>query len=340
MERRAFLKAGGASLASALLGSGLISWSPRSEAATITQTLYITDGTKTMPDGVSVYVQGYGTTANTPIIPAPSMVCQEGDTLSITVYNMLSKTHNLVIGSLASGGTPIATTGDIAAGAHKTLTYTMPSGSAGSYMFYDNKTTYNRFLGLHGGLAVMPAGSSNQLYAGSPTFVQQVFWIFNDIDPALNNAVKNNTTIPTTFTPRYFTLNGLTSLPPGAPGAGDPTKDAISNASTRLHGHIGDRTLLRVINAGMCSHSVHAHGNHMEWLTDRGAVRPNVWKKDVFYLRNSLGKLDLIYPFEPPPDAYPAVTTGMYPMHLHDEMSQTCGGGSYLFGAMTDIEFV
>jgi hypothetical protein len=77
----------------------------------------------------------------------------------------------------------------------------------------------------------------------------------------------------------------------------------------------------------------------MEWLTDRGTVRASVWKKDVLYLRNQLGKIDAIYPFEAPPDAYPPVTTGHFPMHLHDEMSQTAGGGMYLFGAMTDIIF-
>ena len=287
-----------------------------------------------------IYVQSFADATGTLKIPGSSIVCQEGDTLSITVVNTLAGIHNFTILGLKAGDPPLATTGDIAAGASKTISYTIPTGAAGSYLFVDNKTAYNSYLGLHGGLAIMPKGSNNTLYAGSPTFVQQQFWIFNDIDPNLNSAVQRNAAIPSTFTPRYFTLNGLTSLPPGAPGAGDPTRDAISNPATRLHGSIGSRTLIRILNAGMCSHSVHAHGNHMEWLTDRGTVRPQVWKKDAFYLRNNRGKLDLIYPFEAPPDAYPAVTTGMYPMHLHDEMSQTCGGGLYLFGAMTDIEFV
>lgn len=340
MERRAFLKAGGASLASALIGSGMLSWSPRTEAATISQTLYITDGMQTMADGVSIYVKGYGTTANTPGIPAPSIICQEGDTLSITVYNMLAATHNLVIGGLKAGDPPLASTGDIPSGGSKVLTYTVPSGKAGSYLYYDNKTSYNRFLGLHGGLAIMPAGISNQVYAGSPTFVKQQFWILNDIDPALNSAVQRGTTIPGSFTPRYFTINGLYSRPPGAAGHGDPSVDALYDTRTRLVGHVGDRTLVRMLNTGMCSHAVHAHGNHFEWLTDRGTVRSSVWKKDTLYLRNNLGKIDAIFPFEAPPDAYPPVNHGHFPMHLHDEMSQTAGGGMYQFGAMTEIEFL
>lgn len=339
MERRGFLKAGTAGFASLIAGTGLLSWSPRSEAATISKTIYITDGLQTMPDGVSVYFKGFSDSSADLNVPATPIICQEGDTLQITIINRLAVTHNFVIGGLKAGDPPLASTGDIAGGGSQTLTYTIPSGKAGTYLFYDNKTSYNVFLGLHGGLAIMPAGSSTQLYSGSPTFVQQLFWIFNDIDPALNSAVKNGTTVPTSFTPRYFTINGQTSLPPGAVGNNDPTRDAMANPSTMLEGSVGDRTLVRMLNAGMCSHSVHTHANHMEWLTDRGTVRPSVWKKDVLYLRNQLGKIDAIYPFEAPPDAYPPVTTGHFPMHLHDEMSQTAGGGLYLFGAMTEIVF-
>lgn len=341
MERRSFIKLGGASVASAVIGSGLLSWVPRSEAATISKTYYITGGTITMPDGVSVYFKGYSDTSSGLNVPAASITCQEGDTLSITVVNKLAVTHNFVIGGLKAGDPVLASTGDIASGATKTLTYTIPTGKAGSYLFYDNKTSYNVFLGLHGGLAIMPKNISNQLYSGSPTFTKQLFWIFNDIDPALNSAVQSNRTVPTSFTPRYFTINGLSSRPPGAPSHQDPVVDALYNLNTRLVGTVNkDRTLLRILNAGMCSHAVHPHANHMEWLTDRGTVRSTVWKKDTLYLRNKLGKIDAIFPFEAPPDAYPAVSKGHYPMHLHDEMSQTAGGGMYQFGAMTEIEFL
>jgi hypothetical protein len=305
-------------VASALMGSGLLSWTPRSEAATISRTYYITDGTKTMPDGAVVYFQSFADAIGTLTIPATPIVCQEGDTLSITVVNRLAATHNFVILGLKPGDAALASTGDIASGATKTITYTIPTGKAGSYLMVDNKTSYNRFLGLHGGLAIMPAGSSTTAYIGSPTFAQQYMWVFNDIDPALNSAVQRNATVPTTFTPRYFTINGLTSLPPGATGHGDPTKDALTDTRSRLVGH----------------------GNHFEWLTDRGPVRSAVWKKDALYLRNNTGKIDAIFPFEAPPDAYPPVTHGHYPMHLHDEMSQTAGGGLYQFGAMTEIEFL
>jgi FtsP/CotA-like multicopper oxidase with cupredoxin domain len=339
MERRGFLKAGTAGFASLMTGTGLLSWSPRSEAATINKTFYITAGTQTMPDGVSVYVKGFSDSSADLNVPATPIICQEGDTLSITVINRLTVTHNFVIGGLKPGDAPLASTGDIPAGGSKTITYTIPTGKAGSYLFYDNKTSYNVLLGLHGGLAIMPAGKTDQMYSGSPTFKKQTFWIFNDIDPALNKAVQQGTAIPTNLTPRYFTINGLSSRPPGAPGHSDPNIDALYDPRSQLSGYLGDRTLVRVLNAGMCSHAMHTHANHMEWLTDRGSVRPQVWKKDTIYVRNQLGKADAIFPFEAPPDAYPPVSKGHFPMHLHDEMSQTAGGGLYQFGAMTEIVF-
>lgn len=339
MERRSFLKAGTAGIASLMSGVGLLSWTPRAEAATISRTLYITGGVKTMPDGVSVYFKGFSDSSADLNIPATPIICQEGDTLQLTIINRLAVTHNFVIGGLKSSDAPLVSSGDIAGGGSKTITYTVPSGKAGSYLFYDNRTSYNIFLGLHGGLAIMPAGISNQVYSGSPTFKKQLFWVFNDIDPALNRAVQQGTAIPSTFTPRYFTINGLTSLPPGAPGHADPVRDALYDPRSKLSGYIGDRTLVRMLNAGMCSHAVHTHANHMEWLTDRGTVRPSVWQKDTLYLRNQRGKIDMIFPFVAPPDAYPPVTTGHFPMHLHDEMSQTAGGGLYQFGAMTEIVF-
>lgn len=339
MERRGFLKAGTAGFASLMTGTGLLSWSPRSEAATISKTYYITAGTQTMPDGVSVYVKGFSDSSADLTIPATPIICQEGDTLQITVINRLAVTHNFVIGGLKTGDAPLASSGDIAPGGSKTIAYTIPTGAAGSYLIYDNKTSYNVFLGLHGGLAIMPAGKTDQMYSGSPTFKKQLFWIFNDIDPALNSAVQQGTTIPTNLTPRYFTINGLSSRPPGAPGHGNPAIDALYDTRSQLSGYLGDRTLVRMLNAGMCSHAMHVHANHVEWLTDRGTVRPAIWKKDTIQVRNQLGKVDAIFPFEAPPDAYPPVSKGHYPMHLHDEMSQTAGGGLYQFGAMTEIVF-
>ena len=331
MKRRDFLKVSSAGLVTAFSGaSALISWSPRAQAATINKTFYITDATVTMITGESVYLRGFSSSSSTLNVPGESMVVQEGDTVTIKVINTLSTTHSFVIDGMANI--------TLSPGQTKSVTFT--AKNPGSYLYYDNyNAPYNTMLGLHGGFAVMPLNKPNQLYSGSPTFVQQYFWIFNDIDPIWNNALKAGRTPSTAYTPRYFTINGLGARPPGAPGSHDPNIDALVDPRSALRGSIGDRALIRVFNVGRADQSVHTHANHMEWLTENGQKRSAIWQKDCIYVEGNMGAFDAIYPFEIPSDSWPHVTTGEYPMHLHTEMSQTAGGGYYMFGAMTDIYF-
>ncbi|GMQ83912.1 MAG: hypothetical protein BMS9Abin06_0658 [Gammaproteobacteria bacterium] len=333
MKRRDFLKAGTAGLTgSVLAGVGLISWTPRAHAATITKTFYITDGFVKQIDGTDVYFRGYSDVSNTLNVPGESMIVQQGDTVEITLINTLSSSHNFVIDGMADSG-------GVGGGNSKTFSFT--AGDPGTYMFYDNmNSNYNQLLGLHGAFAVMPLNSSNELYAGSRTFVQQQFWLFHDIDPTWHDRLRRGRTPNTAYVPRYFTLNGLSGRPPGAPGNTDPDINNMIDPRSALHGSIGDRTLVRILNAGLASQSVHTHANHMEWLSENGNIRPDVWEKDCLYLDGNRGILDVVYPYDVPPDAWPPATRGEYPMHLHSEMSQTAAGGYYLFGAITDIFFV
>jgi hypothetical protein len=342
MHRRDFLKFG---TASALLGgAGLISWSPRSHAATIRKTLYITDGLITQPDGVDVYFRGFSGSAGGLDVPGEAVVAQVGDTLEITVVNTLSASRQFTVAGM---DVPTLT---IRGGRSATLTFT--PDTPGSYLYLDpSNAPYSRLLGLHGALAVMPSGSGNELYPGSPTFVQQYFWVFHDIDPAWHGRLRNGQTPNTPYTPRYFTINGLSGRPPGAPGNHDPAIDSMADPRTKIDGHLGDRTLIRCLNPGLAQHAVHTHGNHMEWLSSNGVNRPDIWEKDIVPLDGDNGRADVIFPFDPPPDAWPPVTNTTlqqaesagrhfaYPMHLHDEMTQTAGGGLYMFGALTDFYY-
>lgn len=342
MNRRNFLKFGSAGIASAMIGtSGLISWVPRAQAATISKTFYITEGFITQPDGVNVYFRGFSKDTNSLNTPGEHIIAQEGDTIRITVVNTLGTSHSFVVDGMFDSGR-------ISGGETRTFSFT--AKNPGSHLYYDARNApYNRVTGLHGGLAVMPSGRSDQLFAGSNRFSQQYFWVFNDCDPAWNNAVRNGQSPSSNYTPLYFTLNGLNGRPPGSPGSGDPAIDSMHDHRSALHGHIGDRTLVRCLNAGMAKHAVHTHANHMEWLSSNGQARPDVWLKDIVPLDGDGGSIDVIYPFEPPPDAWPRMTNSTlqqavnegrhsaYPMHLHDEMSQTAGGGLYMFGALTDI---
>ncbi len=332
MKRREFLKYTSLGLLGSVTAGTALTWSPRAHSAILSSTFNIIDGTINQADGTAVYARGYSSTTTTLEVPGKSLTAQEGDTIRITINNTLNTTHSFVIDGVVDSG-------DIAPGTSKIIEFTV--NQAGSYLYYDKTSApYNRVLGLHGGLAVMPAGSSNELYAGSPTFKKQLFWIFNDIDSVWHSSLQNGGTPSTQFKPRYFTLNGLSLRPPGAPGYSDPAVDSGYDTRSKLKGSIGDRTLIRVLNAGECTHSMHWHANHVEWLTQNGSQRSEIWLKDVVAIENKMGKVDVIYPFELPPDAHPPVSTGKYVMHCHDEMTQTAGGGLYQFGSATLINFV
>jgi FtsP/CotA-like multicopper oxidase with cupredoxin domain len=329
MDRRNFLKLGVAG--AVLSGTGALTWIPRAHAATISKTFYITEGLVRQIDGTDVYFRGFSRSDAELNVPGEHMIVQEGDTVRITIINTLNTDHRFVIDGMVDSGT-------IDAGTSKTFSFT--ASNPGTHFYYDSHNApYNRLSGLHGGFAVMPSGRSDELFAGSRRFVQQHFWLFHDIDPAWHAEFERGRTPSTPYVPRYFTLNGLGGRPPGAPGSGDPAVDAMHDPRSALHGHIGDRTLLRVMNAGLCAQSVHTHANHMEWLTENGQRRDDVWEKDCIYLDGDMGRFDAIFPFETPPDSWPPVATGKYPMHLHSEMSQTAAGGYYMFGALTDIFF-
>ena len=332
INRRNFLKFSSAGIASALAAStGLVSWSPRAEAATINQTFVITEGFITQPDGVDVYFKSFSPNAASLTVPGAQIIVQEGDTVNITIDNTLGTDHSFVIDGIVDSGI-------IAGGSSKTVSFVV--NSAGSYLYYDGlNAPYNRLVGLHGAFSVMPLGSSNELYAGSATFVQQYSWVTNDIDPAWHDAVRLGNAPTSAFNPYYFTINGRSMRVPGHPDYANPDIDSGYAPDTRLEGSIGDRTLVRILNAGMCIHSMHFHANHVEVLARDKQVLSDVWLKDVVRLNNNLGHTDVIYPFDPPPDAHPAVTTGSFPMHMHDEMTQTAGGGLYQFGAATTIKF-
>ena len=347
MKRRTFLQFSSVGAASMLVGTaGVLNWQSRAYAATVAKTFVITEGFITQPDGVDVYFRGFSNNSASLNVPGESLIVNEGDTVQITIDNTLNTDHSFVIDALGVNET-------ITAGNRRTFSFT--ASKPGSYLYYDGlNAPDNRLSGLHGGIAVMPSGSNNQVYAGSKTFKanHQHFWVFHDIDPAWHTAFQNNRNPPNSFVARYFTLNGLSGRPPGAPGNGDPAIDAMHDPRSALHGHLGDRTLIRCLNAGPAKHSIHIHANHMEWLTTNSKPRADVWYKDVVPLDANGGGVDVIFPFEPVPDAWPPMTNSTlvqaesegrhvaYPMHLHDEMTQTAGGGLYMFGTMTDVFYV
>lgn len=325
MHRRNFIKTGGAGVIAALAGSlGLIPWVQRADAANISLNLNILAGNVTMIDDSQVYLFSYSTSGQVEF-PGATIVCQEGDDLTITLTNQLNTTAAFVI-----GGTAVSQS--VAAGASVTFSFAAPP--PGSYLYYDDQNNgVNRVMGLHGALIVMPAGVTNQSFPGGPTFVRQYKWILANVDPLWCQAVQSNgddyVSDPglnvASFQPRYFLINGQSFA-------------RSENSDTELMGLVGEPALVRILNAGMATHSPHFHGNHVEIVSiNHQNFAANRKRKDIVSMF-PLDTRDVIFPFDNPPDAWPpAVGEQGYPMHCHSEMSQTAAGGMYPHGMHTGI---
>lgn len=286
-----------------------------------------------------------------PKFPGPVLLCTEGDPITVNVTNGLDEDHAFFIEGVADSG-PIAPAGTAQ------VLFTAPA--AGTYLYYDNlNAPVNRVLGLHGVMIVKPA-SGNTPYTNPTPVVQQLFndfgtnpffpgqswdpgrdwlWVLGNTDPQWNaiaevGGVVDPVAMEAGFLARYFHINGRS----GYWADIDPT--------VALKGYVGQPAVVRAANPGMHMHSLHWHANHLYWLAEKGVVRDNLWLLDSVRM-DPLDVKDLVYPFIKPPDipeaVWPPVEEAFpltYPMHCHNEPSQTAAGGSYPHGMIADIEFI
>jgi FtsP/CotA-like multicopper oxidase with cupredoxin domain len=312
-----------------------------------------------------------------PQLPGPVISAVTGQMVRVTVANNLDEDHAFSVLGLPE--TEII----IPPGESRSVTFAAPA--AGIYLYFDPlNAPVNRVLGLHGALVVLPQ-AGNTPYSAPTDAVRQLFndlgttahfprhalspagwqrertriWLMHQVDPRFNERTQNGETIDPAdmtrnFLPRYFTVNGKS----GAFSAHDP-------AST-LTGRIGQPMLVRILNAGLYTHSNHLHANHVYVTAVNNVVRDNIFFVDTFHIF-PLDTVDWLVPFIRPPDipgdqeiplrelipnelaltiegpngspGVPQSPLG-YPMHCHNEPSQTAAGGNYPQGAVLHFEFL
>lgn len=334
-----------------------------------------------MVDGTLVYMWAYqdrsSVQTQAPRVPGPVITAVTGQDIEIWVTNNLDREHAFAVHGLAE------TAITIPPGQTRGVAFEAPE--AGTYLYLDpDNAPVNRVLGLHGALVVLPQSGITP-YTTPTKAVQQLFadlgttphfprhaqspagwqpersriWIMHQIDPRFNQRAHNGETIDPLelqdeFLPRYFTINGKSGV------------FASHDAATVLSGRIGQPMLVRVINAGLFTHSNHLHANHYYVLAVNNQVQDNVFYLDTFTVF-PLDRVDWLVPFIRPPDipgdpnlplralipneldltisgphGSPGVRQSplVYPMHCHNEVSQTAAGGNYPQGAMSHFEFL
>jgi len=203
---------------------------------------------------------------------------------------------------------------------------------------------------------------------------RNAIWVFNVIDPAkaaqatASAAAIAPASFLGSFLPQYFTINGKSGFFSAQHGHGamegdnshindlESTLSVVhglydSQGNISLHGTVGQPILIRNLNAGLMWQSPHIHGNHIYPVAharinaDNSAgsryIATNVPMLDTWLMQP--GDIwDVLHPFIQPPDIPPAAWPPvqerfplLYPMHDHNEISNTAAGGNYPQGAAT-----
>jgi FtsP/CotA-like multicopper oxidase with cupredoxin domain len=346
---------------------------------TLSLSLSITEALVEMIDGTFVYLWAFEdplAAQPAPRIPGPLLEAATGDTIRLTITNTLDEDHAFSIPGVVGSDS-----GPIPPGQSRLVEFTAPA--AGTYLYFDPlNDPVNRVLGLHGPMVINPSNGSNTPYGAPTPNVQGLFddlgnsahfpgepwrndpvsnrsriWLFHSIDPSFHSLARAGVTVTpaammANFLPRYFTINGHSGV------------FASHDHEISPSGRIGQPHVVRILNAGLATHSPHLHANHYYVLAVNGVVQTSVLYLDTF-TAGPKDRVDILIPFIRPPDipGDPAIplrnlipnelaltidgpngSPGVpqsplaFPMHCHVEMSQSAAGGNYPQGLVAHWE--
>jgi FtsP/CotA-like multicopper oxidase with cupredoxin domain len=392
MQRREFIKYGMTGLAAIAVGGlGIPPIFPRqADAANLLIDLSMKAATVEMVDTTLVFHWVFSSPQTGPSFPGPVIFAAQGDVITLRVTNNLPEVHgfrimgtNIQIPDINPGQTravrfavppagtylyvdPLNAPVNRVLGLHGAF-IVLPKYQSGTRANPDNPTPYSlptpnvkklfRDLGhtLHfpgePWIAVRPNNAPPN-HAMDPALERYLYrsrvWLFTQVDPRFNARVSQGQVISPAdisqnFLPRYFYLSGKT----GAFADEDP--------NITVEAFIGEPHLIRILNAGIQTHSPHIHANHVYVTAVNRVVQKNVVNIDTFTV-GPTDTVDWLLPCIRPPDIPgPDIPLRnlipqelalisrnnlpqkplMYPMHGHTEIDQTAAGGNYPQGLIT-----
>ncbi|MBI2906156.1 MAG: multicopper oxidase domain-containing protein [Chloroflexi bacterium] len=418
INRRQFLKVGGAGLTAVALGStALYRWSLSPQATgKVELDLEMMAVDHEMVDGHLIYRWAFAINGQ-PSMPGPVIFAAQGDSITLNITNNLDQPHSFAIKGNESMPFVVSSP-PIPPGATAPVTFTAPA--PGTYIYQDLvEEPVGRLLGLHGVLVAMPAKPFEphdtpygRLASDNPVQMlfddlgraewfpgdvwrpeRQIFWIFSELDPAFCQKAERGEHIDPAdilknYLPSYFFINGRSGFfssfdhvheyaETGARPKPIPPPDGFIPAQeldTAVMGYQGEPVLIRMAHVGLDTHSPHTHANHHYIIAHNGRLlddrsRGAIVAPDTSTLFTEDRK-DMLFPMTKPPDipdetwakliagtsqeglgpddgqshwnvAHPGPGFPMtYPMHSHQELSQTAAGGNYPQGLITHIEFL
>jgi len=259
-----------------------------SQASALNVSLCAGETIKTMPDLTEIKVWGYGIedgTANcaSATVPGPQITVPVGDTdLNIALRNTLATPISVIIPGLKGtvGNTPVFFTDSTGRSRVRSLAAETLPTATGTYSFVAKAGTHMYQSGTHPAVQVQMGlyGASTQnsatgeAYSGV-SYDNEIIMLYSEIDPAMHDAIAGTADGLTAAT--YGTANGPTStirykaryfLVNGEP--------FTSGTAKITAGDVGQRTLIRFLNAGLESHAPILQGKHMDIVAEYGHAYP------------------------------------------------------------------
>jgi FtsP/CotA-like multicopper oxidase with cupredoxin domain len=272
--------------------------------------LVATEGHISTAEGASVYVWSLANANGTTGFqyPGPTLIVNQGDSVSITLSNHLPFPVSLVFpgqGAVAtSGGTPGVLTSEAAA-MTGTVTYTFTAGRPGTYLYNSGtRQDLQIEMGMVGAILVRPTGfvkttkSTWKAYGTTDSaFDQEYLFLLTEMDPNIHDDVEHQRHAFNgvgTFNPsvdtaahfaNYWLINGRTApdtmMMPGSKALPAQPYDAFPMM------HPGQNLLMRMVGGGRDPHPFHNHANHARVLARNGRLlqsSPAATISDLSYL--------------------------------------------------------
>lgn len=234
------------------------------------------------PDGGSVMIWGYGVAGGTMQYPGPTLIVNQGETVTITLTNQLPMPVSMVFpgqtGVTATGGTAGVLTRE-STGPADVVTYSFVASNPGTYTYNSGtRPDLQVEMGLMGALIVRPVGAPNQAYSDPSTaFDHENLFLLSEIDPAIHFQAEVamtsgafNTIDTTTAKPVLWFINGRNAPDTMAAPSIAWLPHQPYNSMPRIHP--GETMLLRVIGGGRELHPFHTHGNHTRQIARDGRL--------------------------------------------------------------------
>lgn len=252
--------------------------------------LAVRTGQISTPDGGSILIWGYANGAGLAQYPGPTLIVNQGDTITVTLSNDLTVAGggappNVSILFPGQQATVVSTdpgvqgllTGEAAPGG--TVTYEFTATNPGTYPYYSGTDSALQVeMGMTGAIIVRPTAGVDHAYNHPDTqFDREYLFLLTEMDPRIHERVEffGPTGVNTTdFLANYFSVLWFIN--------GRAAPDTMGEAGTALlphqpynslpKMHPGERLLMRMVGGGTQMHPFHHHGNHARIIARDGRM--------------------------------------------------------------------